>query len=117
MTRSAAEKCTKRERANIIERQRWICGCGCGQPLVPGRIHMEHTIPNAIRKGKPDSAWRDDCHAKKTSRDRKVIAKCKRLAGEAGQYARRQARKAKGLRPLINSNPTIPSRPFERRSK
>lgn len=111
MTRSAAEKCTPRERQVLAEKQNGLCGCGCGQPIaskvedvwifVPN-TEDEHTIPNAILKGKPDSIWLKACHGPKTSRDRKVIAKCKRLAGEAGQRKRRLARAAKGQRPLIN---------------
>lgn len=79
--------------------------------LLPWAFVLEHRLENL----EP----RCTDHAKEKTRDDiKRIRKATRQAGEYGsQYARRQARKAAGKRPLINSNPTIPSRPFERRSK
>lgn len=112
MTRSAAEKCTPRERQVLAEKQDGLCGCGCGQSIarktdgkwifVPS-AEDEHTIPNAIRKGKPDSIWLKACHAPKTKKDVKDIARAKRRAGETGQAARRKRRGYSLIRTSPNS--------------
>ena len=107
-----------RTKEAIIARQNDLCPM-CGNILV-GVIHFDHEI--ALACGGADDATNlravhADCHSIKTRDDVKRAAKCKRQAGETGQYARRLARKASGKRPLIQSNPKIPSRPFEKRVK
>lgn len=94
---------TPRERLAIFEAQGGVCVTpGCGST---GPFEDEHTIPCAIAGGKPDALMCIPCHRlMKTPKDRKDIARVKRLAGETStQASRRAARKAEGKRPLLQS--------------
>ena len=63
--------------------QDYRCACGCGQPLSSGPVEEEHYRPVAFNgQAKPDALWLKDCHLGKTAKDRKAIAKAKRIAGE-----------------------------------
>jgi hypothetical protein len=33
-----------KEKALVIERQKWKCACGCGETLVLGKIDFDHTL-------------------------------------------------------------------------
>jgi hypothetical protein len=91
---------TPRERLEIFERQGGVCVVpGCGST---GPFEDEHTIPSAIAGGKPDALMCLPCHRAKTKRDRPVIAKVKRLAGDTTTQAeRRRQRKEAGRPPLL----------------
>jgi hypothetical protein len=39
------KKLTPSQAARVIERQNWICGCGCNERLEIGRIHLDHATP------------------------------------------------------------------------
>ena len=88
---------TKYEYALIFLQQSGLCGCGCGERLEAGQVDEEHTIPNAIKPGKPDALWRRECHKQKTKRDAAVIAKTKRLAGETGQTRTKRKIQSRGF--------------------
>jgi hypothetical protein len=85
-----------------------ICGAGLltaiwrdGNTIRTIVAEYDHWVPVALANtGKPDTALCKYCHAIKTKRDVKAIAKAKRLSGETGK----NRRKAK-----------IPSRGFDKR--
>ncbi len=33
------------DKARVIDRQRGVCACGCGEQLVPGQIDFDHDKP------------------------------------------------------------------------
>ena len=93
------------------------CGCNKGFTNFLGKIinppEYDHRIPNALLYEGDKIDWcvlRKSCHGIKTKKDVADIAKAKRMAGETGQYARRKRRE----KPLIQSNPTMHSRGFQK---
>lgn len=76
------------ERAQLFERQNGLCSCGCGQPLTgnPMLDQDEHTNCRWV-SGDDQLSNRTlmlrDCHKAKTARDKKAIAKIKRLIAKA----------------------------------
>ena len=97
---------TPREKAAILEQQCHGCAI-CGGK---GPYQWDHALPNAFKPGKPDQALCRACHLEKTRQDLKDIARSNRLAGKTGQTKRRKARGYS----LIKSNPTIPTRSFDK---
>ncbi len=85
---------TKRERAQKALDQKGLCGCGCGNKLVPGAIG-EHTFPVALGNDeKPDALYNPDCADEKTNGlmgDKTKIAKVKRHRNAKTQYDKRKA--------------------------
>jgi hypothetical protein len=99
---------TRKERAEMAERQGHKCACGCGRG---GPFIAEHTIPVEMGNlNKPDCLLARPCAAAKTRKDRKDIAKAKHRAGETGQYKRRKARGYS----LIRGKTKIESRGFDK---
>lgn len=81
------QRLTPKERAALALKQNGLCGCGCGQKLMPGQIDEEHSQPLAAGgKSKPDSLWLRECHKGKTKVDRKTIKKIKHIRGETGRH-------------------------------
>lgn len=78
--------------------------------VIPWYFVQEHTLDNL------EPRCREHATAK-TKLDQANIGHVRRMAGETGQYARRTARKAKGQKPLIQSNPKIASRPWPKKLK
>lgn len=71
---------TQREWDALLEAQGGVCCVkGCGST---GPFDGEHSTPNNFVAGKPDQLMCRPCHKVKTKRDRKAIAKVKRLRGE-----------------------------------
>ena len=92
---------TAKERAAMVEAQNGLCGCGCGRPVDATTGHGEHYLCVWFgNEEKPDAIWRTDCHKEKTARDRKAIAKTKRI------LAKRNGAKKRKSKP-------IPSRGFQ----
>lgn len=125
--------CTPKEKREIARDQNLKCACGCGEPIAEERdgviiilkgTEWDHSTVNKFKPGKPDQALTKACHARKTAKDKGKIAKVNRILGVTqSQWAdnRKHHRPINGRRVWpkrsLNSNPTIPSRPFERRSK
>ena len=80
---------TQREYDALLARQHFSCcveGCDAREGLI-----AEHSTPNAFHAGKPDQLMCEQCHKTKTRKDRKAIAKAKRLNGSTmSQYERRK---------------------------
>lgn len=76
----------------MLASQHGACACGCGKTPDDGRFEADHSTPNALNPGKPDQLlfWR--CHARKTKRDVRDIAKAKRLCGETSSQQSRRDR-------------------------
>jgi len=55
-----------------------------------GPFDADHSTPNAFEAGKPDQLLCKPCHAEKTKRDVKAIAKTKRLNGTTGSQWKRR---------------------------
>jgi len=93
---------TDRQWRELFEAQGGKCALpGCESE---GPFHADHTIPRAIGGGLPDQLLCHRCHAAKTRKDRRDIAKVKRLAGDTTTQAeRRKQRKAEGRPPLLRS--------------
>ncbi|MDE2100569.1 MAG: hypothetical protein KGL39_25220 [Patescibacteria group bacterium] len=110
--KTGRQRLTPRERAAILARQGGTCVVrGCGETR---RLQGEHTIPNHFKPGKPDALMCPACHSAKTKRDRKDIAHVDRLNGTtSNQFTRRAKRHAKGLRPLLQTNPMLAGRGFD----
>jgi len=98
-----------------------MCGCGCGKPLDPlgEGIIDEHIIPREA--GGSDELsnrafYRKPCAASKTNeKDKAVIARVKRKAGETGQQKRRSEGKTQKIPTRKNAwqkGRKIPSRKF-----
>jgi hypothetical protein len=86
-----------------------------GKPFMGGRVDYDHKKANALSFKDDKIEWQvlhPDAHKVKTKADRKKIAKADRMLERTGQVKRRKERKAKGKRPLIQSNPKLPSRPL-----
>lgn len=79
----------------MLERQHGLCATpDC---MSEGPFEADHSTVNAWQPGKPDQLLCVPCHALKTKRDIKAIAKVKRLNGTtSSQYSRRE--KAGGSR-------------------
>jgi hypothetical protein len=91
---------TDREWRETLEAQGGTC-CVPGCPST-GPFHEEHELPNYYSPGKPSALMCVPHHKEKTRKDRKDIAKTKRLNGESkSQAARRKERKERGLPPLL----------------
>jgi len=91
---------TDREWKELFEAQ----GCKCCVPGCEseGPFEGEHSTPNAFVAGKPDQIMCVPHHKEKTRRDKRNIAKAKRLAGEtSSQWGRREKRKAEGKSPAL----------------
>ncbi len=70
---------TPREKADLIAIQRGLC-VFCWNELEGFAVEFDHSTPVALGNGaKPDQAIHRACHALKTKRDVKAIAKAKRL--------------------------------------
>lgn len=95
----------KARRARIWEKEKGICYL-CGKKVLTGeKWDAEHVKAWELYRDDSDEnvrvAHKKGCHAEKTARDVKIIAKAKRQGGETGQWARRVANGSK-----------LPSRPF-----
>ena len=95
----ARKALTKKQRAQVILRQRGLCA-GCG---IKPRHGWELDHDKALWKGETKQAdldtWRAygsrkdcDCHKLKTADEAGERAKMRRLRGEVGQRARRERR-------------------------
>lgn len=109
---------TKKERAAMLEAQGGVCAICAG----PGPFDADHTwAVTDGNKGKPDRLICKPCHAPKSAEEKARAEKADRQGMRSGRQKRSRDAKANGRRVWpsrkINSNPTIPSRPFERRSK
>lgn len=91
---------TDREWREMFEAQGFRCCVkGCDRD---GPFEAEHSTPNAFRPGKPDQIMCVRCHKEKTRRDKREIARAKRLAGETrSQWGARKKRKEDGKPPLL----------------
>lgn len=73
--------CTPPEKLAILERQGYLCSCGCGTKILPvHRVDWEHTL--AIGLGgasKPDAAMLHTCHGPKTATDKHMMSKADRI--------------------------------------
>lgn len=98
---------SKARRARIWEKEKGICYL-CGKKvLATEKWDAEHELAWNLSFDDSDEnlrvAHKEGCHAEKTAKDVKIIAKAKRQGGEKGQWARRQANGSR-----------IPSRPFQK---
>jgi hypothetical protein len=65
--------------------------CAAPNCMSEGPFEADHSTPNALQPGKPDQLLCKPCHARKTKRDVKAIAKVKRLNGTtSSQWSRRK---------------------------
>lgn len=71
---------TDRQRREILEAQGGIC-CVPGCESV-GPFEDEHSTPNYFAPGKPDQLMCIPHHKEKTRRDKRAIAKSKRIEGK-----------------------------------
>lgn len=96
---------SKLRRARIFAQHDGVCELCCHK--ITGLYEIEHRIAWAISRDDSDANLypaHPECHAVKTSgHDAPTIAKTKRMAGETGQWARRQ-----------KNGPQIKSRGFEK---
>lgn len=80
-------------RVRIFEQHGGICGLSGRKIGLTDQWHIEHRIPWAISFDDSDANLYPalvEPHAEKTVTDQHDIAKCKRMAGETGQRARRE---------------------------
>lgn len=89
---------TRAEWDAMLEAQMGVCACGCGQTPADGRFQADHSNPSAFVGGKPDQLLHHRCHALKTKRDVRAIAKAKRLSGETMSQHERRAKFGPALR-------------------
>lgn len=110
---------SKARRARIFAQHGGVCEL-CGVKIAAGEPYdIEHRIPWAIGHDDSDANLypaHEPCHdAKTTGKDVPAIAKVKRMAGETGQWARRQKNgsqlKSRGFQ-KGGPKRKIPSRPF-----
>lgn len=116
VTRANRAKLTPKERVQLWQAQRGLCGCGCGEPL---RDKDEGVVGEHVwwfvalgNDGKPDKLYRKPCARKKTNGPRgdlNVIAHVKRLA-----EGRTQADKRAERGPKLRSNAKLKSRGFDK---
>ena len=116
VTRANRAKLTPKERVQLWQAQRGLCGCGCGEPL---RDKDEGVVGEHVwwfvalgNDGKPDKFYRKPCARKKTNGPRgdlTVIAHVKRLA-----EGRTQADKRAERGPKLRSNAKLKSRGFDK---
>lgn len=116
VTRANRAKLTPKERVQLWQAQRGLCGCGCGEPL---RDKDEGVVGEHVwwfvalgNDGKPDKFYRKPCARKKTNGPRgdlNVIAHVKRLA-----EGRTQADKRAERGPKLRSNAKLKSRGFDK---
>lgn len=116
VTRANRAKLTPKERVQLWQAQRGLCGCGCGEPL---RDKDEGVVGEHVwwfvalgNDGKPDKLYRKPCARKKTNGPRgdlNVIAHVKRLA-----EGRTQADKRAERGPKLRANAKIQSRGFDK---
>lgn len=116
VTRANRAKLTPKERVQLWQAQRGLCGCGCGEPL---RDKDEGVVGEHVwwfvalgNDGKPDKFYRKPCARKKTNGPRgdlNVIAHVKRLA-----EGRTQADKRAERGPKLRSSAKLQSRGFDR---
>lgn len=113
---------SKARRARIFEAHGGLCEL-CGVKIRADEDYdIEHRIPWAVSHDDSDPNLypaHKACHADKTSgRDAGYIAKSKAMAGETGQWARRQKRGGSSIKSagFQKGGPKqkIPSRPFGR---
>jgi 4-hydroxy-3-methylbut-2-en-1-yl diphosphate synthase IspG/GcpE len=97
---SARGYLTDREWREMFEAQgERCCVKGC---TSDGPFEAEHSTPVAFVSGKPDQIMCVKHHKQKTRRDKREIARAKRLSGETrSQWSRRKERKAEGWPPLL----------------
>lgn len=90
---------TDREWRGLFDQQGGkCCVAGCESD---GPFEAEHSTPNAFVAGKPDQLMCVPHHKEKTRRDRKAIAKAKRIAGDTrSQWNGDKPKRAWGSRPL-----------------
>lgn len=88
--------------AGIIERQKGICACGCGEELGddPREIQFDHELP--LHLGGPDTqdnlrALKVKHHLAKSTREAKARAKVKRIAERDGLRKPRMNARDKAL--------------------
>jgi hypothetical protein len=111
------ENLNRMEFAYLAVEQGGLCG-NCEAPLTfltPRSVRDEHIEPlwcGGTNELSNRQLWCLTCAKAKDKREAPKRAKARRLNGETGQKKRRDERKAKGKRPLIQSNPKLPSRPL-----
>ena len=72
---------TPSQKAQILERQAWTCGCGCGADLTDKRIDFDHMLCLALGGSDvPENiqALLYECHKAKTALDVRRIRKADR---------------------------------------
>jgi hypothetical protein len=80
---------TDTERREMLIRQLGLCCVpGC---MSEGPFEEEHSTPHVWDDKKPDQLMCAPCHAVKTKRDIKAIAKAKRIAEGRTQFDKRAA--------------------------
>lgn len=108
---------TQKKRLEILLAHGGRCGI-CGEK-ISGSYEIEHRIPHAI-SGRNDDAnlypAHKECHALKTTSDRKDIAKCDRIIRKSDPETRKPPRMKS--RPFPKGGKTKwPKQKFERREK
>ena len=95
---------------------KWFGVCEySGEKINKQQIDFDHKIPIAMQYEGDPIEWQvilRKWHKIKTTKDVKDIAKAKRMAGETGQYVRRQRRKEAGKLALLNGRSSFGKRPF-----
>lgn len=90
------------EKSRLLDRQRNICACGCGETLVIGHIEFDHRV--ALQFGGTNDlsnfvALITKHHLKKSSAENTIRAKCDRLKlKHSGQWLNAKDRELASIR-------------------